>query len=569
MKNIFKFIKNNIFLFLIVIISIFLRFYNYKNFPPSINWDEVSHGYNAYSILKTGMDEWGSKFPIINFRAYGDYPLTFNLYLTIPFIHFFGLNEFSIRLPHMVLGVLTVLSSYFLGLGLTKKKSYALLISLLVAIEPWFLFPSRGVFQSNISVFLLVTAMALLLNREKKRCYLPLSFFLLFLTLFSYHSTRIFSPLIFVSILFIYRGQISAFFKANKAYKVITLGIIGLFFICLPFIFLNPESRARSQWVFLIDEGAINKINEQRRVSNLPSKFKRFVYNKPLYVLKEFTKNYVGYFSPKYLFYKGGTQYQFSAPDFGLLYYPNLIFFYVGLVLVFYKALIKREKDYIFILVWLLFAPVVASVTKEQYAVLRSTTMLPLPQIFSVLGFYFILEKVIKGKVTSKLFLGLYLISLFCCLFGYYKNLMTDYTKNYSWVWQYGYRNIVNYAKENYHEYDKIIVTKKYGEPHEFFLFFWPWEPKDYISDTNLIRFNQSNWYWVDAFDKLYFVNDWDIPKEEFEVFTLESGTSINCSVQKMKCLLITSPDKYPKGWNKLETVNFLDGKTAFEIYEN
>jgi len=30
-----------------------------------LNWDEVSHGYNAYSILKTGKDEWGKTFPLI------------------------------------------------------------------------------------------------------------------------------------------------------------------------------------------------------------------------------------------------------------------------------------------------------------------------------------------------------------------------------------------------------------------------------------------------------------------------------------------------------------------------
>ena len=29
------------------------------------------------------------------------------------------------------------------------------------------------------------------------------------------------------------------------------------------------------------------------------------------------------------------------------------------------------------------------------------------------------------------------------------------------------------------------------------------------------------------------------------------------------------TPDNYPKGWQKLETVNFLDGKPAFEMYGN
>src|SRR3990172_13096951 len=85
-------------LFFLILLAFGLRFVLLAYNPPSLNWDEVSHGYNSYSILKTGMDEWGKSFPITNFRAYGDYPLPLNLYLTIPFIAIFGLTEFALRL---------------------------------------------------------------------------------------------------------------------------------------------------------------------------------------------------------------------------------------------------------------------------------------------------------------------------------------------------------------------------------------------------------------------------------------------------------------------------------------
>ena len=32
----------------------------------------------------------------------------------------------------------------------------------------------------------------------------------------------------------------------------------------------------------------------------------------------------------------------------------------------------------------------------------------------------------------------------------------------------------VVYLKDHYSQYDQIIFTKKYGEPHEYILFFWP-----------------------------------------------------------------------------------------------
>lgn len=569
MKNIIKFMKNNCLFILILVCATFLRFYRSSAFPPSLNWDEISHGYNSYSVLKTGMDEWGKKFPIINFRAYGDYPLTLNLYLSIPFISFFGLNEFSIRLPHMLLGVLTVFFSYYLVFGITKKKSYSLLTSLLVAIDPWFLFPSRCVFQSNLSIFLLITSMTFFFNRQKNNKFLPFSFFLLFLTLFSYHSTRIFSPLFLVSILFIYWGELKDFILNNKIQGYLSLGIIAVFIFIFPYILLKPESRARTQWVYLIDQGAINSIIEKRTTSKLPEFTKRFVYNKPTYALVTFTKNYLGYFSPRFLFLKGGTQYQFSNPNFGLLLYPNIIFFYIGLIVVIYKALKEKNKTYLLVLFWFLIAPVAAAITKEQYAVLRSTPMLPIPQLLSVMGFFVVYEKLTKNKTVAKIFFAIYIFSLIFSLFLYMKNLFGKYINDYSWSWQYGYKEAIFYVKENYLKYDRIIFTKKYGEPHEFVLFFWPWDPKEYMNDKNLIRFYQSGWYWVDSFGKFYFVNDWEIPKEENEDFMLERGSKFNCNLEKVKCLLVTSPGNFPKGWNKLRTINYLNGKEVFEIYEN
>jgi hypothetical protein len=91
-KKVGEFMGNNKLLLLILAVAALARILFLSSNPPSLNWDEVSHGYNAYSILKTGRDEWGRLFPLSNFRAYGDYPLALNLYLTIPFIATLGLN---------------------------------------------------------------------------------------------------------------------------------------------------------------------------------------------------------------------------------------------------------------------------------------------------------------------------------------------------------------------------------------------------------------------------------------------------------------------------------------------
>jgi len=551
---------------ILVGLGVYLRFFALTQFPPSLNWDEISHGYNAFSILKTGADEWGKLFPIINFRAYGDYPLPLNLYLTIPSIFFFGLNEFSVRLPHMILGVLTIIAAYFLGLGISKNKYFGLLTGFLVAVDPWFLFTSCVVLQSNISVFLLISSMAAFFNRGKHKFLFPASLFLLFLTLFSYHSTRIFSPFLLISLVIVYKNELRRFFNINSIEGKISVLIIMLFAVTSPVIFLNKESRARTQWVFLIDQGAVNRIVEQRQASPYSEIVKRLLYNRPAYFIREFSKNYIQYFSPQYLFQKGGTQYQFSLPNHGLLYLINLPLFYIGLVYLLNGAFKKKDKICQFLLGWLMLSPISASMTLEKMAVLRSSTMLPLPEILSVLGFYYVLGYLKKNKVLKILLTVIYVAAILYSLKGYVWKLNTEYPKTYSWSWQYGYKEVVTYVKENYDKYDKIIITKKYGEPHEYFLFYLSWDPLRYRNDPNLVRFYQTGWYWVDSFDKFYFVNDWEIPKNSAK-FVLESKKEFDC--QKESCLLITSSGNFPKGWSKLKQINFLSGESAFEIYEN
>jgi 4-amino-4-deoxy-L-arabinose transferase-like glycosyltransferase len=572
-------IKNNKFLLILIVsLAFVLRIVALTYNPPSLNWDEISHGYNAYSVMTTGMDEWGQHFPLANFRAYGDYPLPLNLYLTIPFIATLGLTEFAIRFPHVILGILTVLSSYFLALGLSKRKDSALLTAFLIAIEPWTLFTSRFVLQSNLSVFFLITSMAFFVSREKWKWNSPLSFLSLGLTLFSYHSTRIVSPLLLILMILIYRKELVIYFKKKTLQSYLSIIILLLFFIPLPFILLNPNARARSNEVFLLNDAAVYSIEQSRNESQLPNFLKKAVYNKPVFFAREFSKNYVEYFSPQFLFLSGGTQYQFSVPNHGLLYLIELPFFYFGLFLMLlYFA--YGEKDYQFLLLWLLIAIIPAAITKEHYAVLRSSAMIPIPELLTSIGLFAFIDWFHKrGKNRISIYNHIVIIFIACLLISlvrYEYIYFTNYRTTYSSAWQYGYKEAAQFVKNRYNDYDQIIVTKKYGEPHEFFLFYggqlnspWNWKPNDYRNDPNLIRYAQSDWFWVDRFDKFYFINDWQMQDKITEQkFITERKEIVDCS--NVRCLLITSPAGYPPPWEKIDTIRFLDGSIAFELYEN
>jgi 4-amino-4-deoxy-L-arabinose transferase-like glycosyltransferase len=552
--------KKQTFIALVVIVlaGAFLRLVKLSDMPPSLNWDEVSHGYNAYSILKTGSDEWGVKFPLANFRAYGDYPLTLNLYLTTVFVSLFGLTTFALRLPHALLGIGTILASTYFAYGVTKKRSIALLVAFLVAIDPWYLFTSRFVLQSNLSVFLLTLAMALFTNRKSSKWFLPLSFLSLGLTLFSYHTTRIFSPLLLLSILILFRKTVF-----TKLTVVITL----LFFLPLPFILLNPDARARSTAVFLLNDSAVNTIENARNNSQLPFILQRVIYNRPVFLIEQSISHYIDYFSPQFLFFNGGTQYQFSVPDHGLLFPISMPFFYIGVFVLVYRALIKKQKTYQLLLFWLVLAPIPASITVERFAVLRSTAMLPLPELLTAIGLiecvYWLKKRKIRySNISFPVFMGISVLFLTSYLVSYFGT----YKQHYSWAWQYGYKDVVSFMSEHYNEYDRFIVTKKYGEPHEFILFYTSWNPSEYKLYKNLVRYNQSNWWWVDSFDKYVFVNDWQIPAVG-NTFVTEKKALTDCST--IRCALVSSVGNAPEGWKKIKSISFLDGENAFEIYEN
>src|SRR3989339_950991 len=98
----------------IVVLALALRFYKLGQIPPSLDWDEVSLGYNAKSLLQTGRDEFGHSWPL-SIQSFNDYKPPVYTYLLIPVLKVFGNTDFAVRFPSALAGTLTVLVTYFLA----------------------------------------------------------------------------------------------------------------------------------------------------------------------------------------------------------------------------------------------------------------------------------------------------------------------------------------------------------------------------------------------------------------------------------------------------------------------
>ncbi len=135
-------------LILIILLAGLLRIPAIGEYPAGLNADEAAIGYNSYSLLQTGKDEYGNSWPL-SFVSFGDYKPGLYFYMVMPFIAALGINEFAVRLPSALFGIGTVLLVYFLAKELFNQKGAALASALLLAITPWHIHFSRGSWETN------------------------------------------------------------------------------------------------------------------------------------------------------------------------------------------------------------------------------------------------------------------------------------------------------------------------------------------------------------------------------------------------------------------------------------
>src|ERR1700722_9638666 len=100
-------------LLVILVFGLFLRLWQLGAVPISPDWDEVALGYDAYSIMHTGRDEFGAFMPVV-LRSFDDYKPSLYAYLAIPTVAVFGLTTYAVRLPSVAMGIVGILAFYFL-----------------------------------------------------------------------------------------------------------------------------------------------------------------------------------------------------------------------------------------------------------------------------------------------------------------------------------------------------------------------------------------------------------------------------------------------------------------------
>lgn len=534
----------------IIFVAAVLRLYQLGSVPVSPDWDEAALGYNAYSILETGKDEYGKSFPII-LQSFADYKPALYMYLAIPSVAMFGLDTFAVRLPSAIFGILTVLATYFLVLELFKRRDIALVSAFLLAISPWHIQFSRVAFEANVGVALNVFGLLFFLKGLKKPWLLSLSAAIFGLSLYIYQSQKVFTPLFILLLIVIFRKE---FFAVAKKYLV-TAFIVGIF-VALPMVNLivtDKQALARAKGVSIFSvETPTSKIEKQKYLEdkNNNNHIDAFQHHRYVTYGKEVLSGYFAHFDIKWLFIKGDLE-RHHAPNIGLLYLWELPFLLVGIYLLLFGPFLRQTKLLIFL--WFLLVPIPASITFDVPHAVRTINFLPIFQIFIALGIISAYQFIIENKKTKQftfVYLPLVIIySLFIIFnFLYYLNqYFVQQNYYYSQFWQYGYKEAVDYVKQNEKNYKKIIIASEtpLDQSYIFFLFYLKYPPQDYQHKQDKVDTLSGNFEDKHIFSKFEFRPfSWDGEKDQRNI------------------LFIGRPQDFPPGVSKKQ-INYLDGTPA------
>lgn len=472
--------KFQILLFTILILAASVRFYDIANVPVSLYWDEASSTYNAYSIAKTGNDEFGNKLPLL-FRAFEDYKTPANIYLTSIAVTLFGLNEFSARFSSAFLGTLTILVIFFLIKELVPKKLLnieseylALLTAFLVAVSPWHIHFSRTGFEANSGLFFIILGVFLFLRsinlKNFKYYYLSMATFAV--SFYFYRSIWIFMPLFLVSLFFIYRREL-----INKEnIKKVLLGIILFMVLLLPFapVMLSSQGMVRANQVAVYknsSEEVYDSALKQQKENNIIG---RIIYNRRIVYISKTINGYIAHYSPKFLFFEGDGNVRHGVPKTGLLYMWGIFFVVPGLIMLF--KLPKKSRN--LVIAWLIIAPIAAAISVPAPHNLRSLNMIPIPQFILALGIVWVYIKL--GKKYQRYFTIFIIALIVFFLINYLSVYFNDYSKKSSSEWADGYKQLVEYMDKSENKYEKVIVSGHYWQPYVYFLFYNKIDPKFY-----------------------------------------------------------------------------------------
>ncbi len=534
---------------MIVILAAVLRLWGLGGIPPSLDWDEAAWGYNSYSILQTRADEYGKFLPVA-IRSFNDYKPALYAYLDLPSIAIFGLNNFGVRFPDAIFGVLSVLTTYFLVKEMFKRRDLALLAALLLAISPWNIQFARFTHEGIVGLELNLLMVLFFLKGIKNPIFLSFAAFFAGLALYSYQNEKLFVPLLALAAIAIYSKDL---LKLPRKYLVSAILVGAL--VALPmviYVFTTPASLTRAKGASFLNNpaGVVNeKFYPQRELIDKQNHdyVGLMIDNRRVAYLREVAGNYLLHFDPNFLFIKGDLTQRHQPPGMSHLYLIELPFLLLGIFVLLSGKFDRKIKSLIFL--WILIVPIPAAFTWDVPNAGRTINFMPTFQILTALGLLFAYSYTKKWKKSVR-YVSYFVFGLLALTnFAYYLN---QYFIEFKYVssddFQYGYNEIIPIVQKYHDHVSRIAVSTSIplDQSYIFFLYNLKYPPALYQKRSTAGIYQVKH-----AFDKYEFRNI--DPKED----------------KKNTLYVVGAKEFLPTGQKTIiKEISFLDNTPAYVIYQ-
>lgn len=308
----------------ILLLAGFSRLYDLDQTPPGLNQDEACNAWNAYCLLKTGMDQAGVSWPVFYMRGLGGHRATLHIYLLMPFQAIGGMNVITTRLPAAVGGVLAVLVIYYAGKRLFGP-AVGLVAAGLLTLNPWHLQQSRWGQDAALAALFGIAPLAMMLwanlplsddsSRAPRRAAALLAGIVSGICCYGYHSMRIFIPVFLLAVVLVSPVRWWRCFKTRKGVLAIIAFVVGFT------IFFGPLA-----WQHIFHAEGISRHGQAQP----------FLLNSqsPLFGLGEVALRYIRHFGLDFLFVNGDMRNLQSPPGIGQLHWYMLPVMITGLVVI-------------------------------------------------------------------------------------------------------------------------------------------------------------------------------------------------------------------------------------------
>lgn len=532
---------------IVLLIALMIRVLGINRIPDGFLGDEAALGYDAYAIATNGTDEYGRKFPLY-FESIGDFKYPSYIYLSVPFIWIFGLNEFSTRLLSIISGSLSVLLVYLIVVQLTKKRLLGFFSAMMLALSPWHIFFSRGAFESNLGLFLSLLSgyTFLMFGMTNKLKWLVLTAISFILAIYAYPAYRIFLPLILL-MLFISHYSSVKNLKVKYIGVVLVVVLIAINLISI----LPPESRVRAGGLIGSSYPTLNvdqaELELEDGVAN-PGQviLTRVFHNKIIHSALNYLGKYLDHFNPDFLFINGDkTRQIFNIPNSGLLYIFEIPLLLLGVLYLFSSY----KKLFWFCFFWIIFGAIPSTLANELPSSVRFLASVPGFAMFSGAGLYY-LAVIIKGLTRPIVIFttSLIIFFIFFNIFYVYHQFTVHQTFYRPWRRDVGMKEMVFKVNSLQDKYENIVLP---DDPYIFFLFYNRTHPADFLKLSTLSASEIGKWERVKKFGKIVFKMPMDCPK-----------------VGKVGVLYICKGMEVPKNSILVDAILYKDKVPAFAFVE-